>query len=49
MFWFAVSLPAVSILAKGHSRLLDAVIGAAGAIFVVSLGRLAFCRLRVRG
>jgi uncharacterized membrane protein len=46
LFWAAISITAVSGVGRGHDRMLDFVMGAAGAIFVVSLGRFAQCRLR---
>lgn len=49
IYWFAILLAVVSVVAKGHSRMLDAVLGMAGALFVVSVARLAHCKLRVRG
>jgi hypothetical protein len=49
LFWAAISVTSVSAVGRGHERMLNFVMGAAGAIFVVSLGRFTSCRLRQRG
>jgi Mn2+/Fe2+ NRAMP family transporter len=49
LFWAAISLSSVIVFGRGHEHVLNFVMGVAGAIFVVSLGRLAYCKLRQHG
>jgi hypothetical protein len=49
LFWAAVSLSSVIVFGRGHEHVLNVMMGVAGAIFVVSLGRLFYCKLRLRG
>ncbi len=49
LFWAAMAITPFVILSSGHGRVWHFLTGAAAAIFLVSVVRLARCRSRLRG